>query len=79
MNPVPAAFWSIVATEMLQHLNTSRQGLTENEAGQRLARFGANLLKPRKRSDALALLVAQFRSPIILILLFANGLVILLT
>jgi Mg2+-importing ATPase len=32
------------------------------------------LLKPRKRSDALTLLLAQFKSPIILILIFAAGL-----
>ena len=42
--------------------------------GQRLARYGSNLLKPQKRSDVLTLLLAQFKSPIILILLFATGL-----
>ncbi len=74
MNPVPPAFWSIAPTEMLQELETSIDGLSTDEAGQRLLRFGGNLLKARKRSDVLTLLVAQFKSPIILILLFATGL-----
>jgi Mg2+-importing ATPase len=59
---------------MLQKLETAKEGLTANEARQRLARYGANLLKPPKRSDALTLLLNQFKSPIILILFFATGL-----
>jgi Mg2+-importing ATPase len=74
MDRLPPAFWSISATEMLQQLQTAKEGLTTDEAGQRLARYGANLLKPPKRSDVLTLLLAQFKSPIILILIFATGL-----
>jgi Mg2+-importing ATPase len=59
---------------MLQQLQTTQAGLTSAEATQRLARYGANLLKPHKRSDVLTLLLAQFKSPIILILVFATGL-----
>ena len=68
------AFWSLSTTELLQQLQTTPAGLTGDEARQRLARYGANLLKPPKRSDVLTLLLAQFKSPIILILLFATGL-----
>ena len=74
MNPIPPAFWNVAATEMHQHLNTSEKGLTVNDAQQRLVQFGANLLKVRKRSNVLTLLLAQFKSPIILILFFATGL-----
>ena len=74
MNKSTAAFWSIAATEMLQQLQTTAQGLTTGEAQARLTRYGANLLKPKKKSDALTLLVSQFKSPIILILVFATGL-----
>ncbi len=74
MNRIPHAFWSISATEMLQQLETAKEGLTAEEARQRLLRFGANRLKPQKRSDAFTLLLAQFKSPIILILVFATGL-----
>jgi Mg2+-importing ATPase len=70
----PLAFWSLPAAELLARLQTTPQGITSDEARQRLARYGSNLLTPRKRSDALALLLAQFKSPITLILLFAAGL-----
>ena len=47
-------------------------GLTTGEAKKRLLDYGANRLKPQKRSDAFTLLIGQFKSPIILILLFAT-------
>jgi Mg2+-importing ATPase len=74
MKQLPAAFWSVSATEMLQCLETAKEGLTGAEAGQRLTRYGSNLLKPKQRSDVFTLLVAQFKSPLILILFFATGL-----
>src|ERR1035437_1570241 len=73
MNQLPSAFWSVSATEMLQLLGTAKEGLSSGEAGQRLVRYGSNLLKPQKRSNVLTLLLAQFKSPLILILLFATG------
>jgi Mg2+-importing ATPase len=74
MNQLPSAFWCISATVILQHLGTAKEGLRSEEARQRLARYGSNLLKPQKRSNVLTLLLAQFKSPLILILLFATGL-----
>lgn len=74
MNQHPSVFWSIPTAELLQHLQTTPQGLTSGEARQRLTHYGANLLKPKQRLNALTLLLAQFKSPIILILLFAAGL-----
>ncbi len=74
MNQPPVAFWSLSTPEMLQQLQATQEGLTSTEARQRLARYGSNLLKPHKRSDGLTLLLAQFKSPIILILVFATGL-----
>jgi len=65
-------FWSISGTELLNTLQTAAGGLTTNEAKQRLTKYGANRLKPQKRSDVLTLLFSQFKSPIILILLFAT-------
>ncbi len=74
MNLIPPAFWSISVTEMLQKLQTTKEGLTSVEAKQRFELYGANLLKPQRQSDVLTLLLAQFKSPIILILFFAIGL-----
>jgi len=67
-------FWGIPASEMLQKLWTKTEGLTSSESSERLKKYGANILKPKKQSNALALLLSQFRSPITLILLFAAGL-----
>ncbi len=74
MNQLPSAFWCVSTTEIFQHLGTAKEGLSSDEARQRLARYGSNLLTPQKRSDVLALLLAQFKSPLILILLLATGL-----
>jgi Mg2+-importing ATPase len=74
MSECPIAFWSLPATEMLRQLQTTQDGLTTVDATQRLARYGSNLLSPPKRTDALTLLIAQFKSPLALILFFATGL-----
>ena len=74
MSQKPLAFWSLSGTEMLQQLQAAKEGLTADKAGQRLRRYGSNLLKPPKRSDVPTLLIAQFKSPLILILFFATGL-----
>ncbi len=78
MEQFPVAFWSVPSAEMLQRLESGTQGLTTAEARRRLALYGSNLLKPKKRSDTLTLLLSQFKSPIILILLFATGLSLVL-
>ncbi len=69
-----SSFWSAPASEVRQQLQTTPRGLTGDEAGKRLKRYGSNLLKPKKRSDAPTLLLAQFKGPITLILIFAGGL-----
>ncbi len=68
------SFWSIPPTDLLTQLETRPEGLSGEEAKRRLISYGANLLKPPQRSDALALLLSQFKSPIILTLVFAAGL-----
>ncbi|MGA7722550.1 MAG: magnesium-translocating P-type ATPase [Ignavibacteriaceae bacterium] len=74
MDQIPTAFWSASETDILKNLNTTKDGLKTGEARQRLAQYGANTLKPPKRSDDFTLLVGQFKSPLILILLFATAL-----
>jgi len=74
MNESPDAFWSTTPPELLWQLETTPEGLTSTEAQERLRQHGPNLLRPKKRSDTLTLLLAQFKSPIILILILAAGL-----
>jgi Mg2+-importing ATPase len=71
---IPQSFWSSSGVDLISQLQSTTDGLETGEAKKRLAGFGANRLKPQKRSDAFTLLVAQFKSPIILILLLATGL-----
>jgi len=74
MNHNETPFWNVPSLELLQQLQTTPQGLMDDEVQQRLLRYGSNLLKPKKKSDVLTLLLAQFKSPIVLILIFAAGL-----
>jgi len=72
MDPNSHQFWSVSTTESLGKFQTTITGLTSDEAKKRLTDFGANRLKPQRRSNAFTLLIGQFKSPIILILLFAT-------
>ena len=68
------SFWSIPVKELLGKLQVTAKGLSSGEAQKRLTSYGPNSLKPQKSSNAFTLLISQFKSPIILILLFATGL-----
>jgi Mg2+-importing ATPase len=67
-------FWSLPAAEMLTTLRCTPQGLTGDDAHQRLVSGGSHARRRKGRTNTLALLLSQFKSPIILILLFAVGL-----
>src|SRR5678816_2968809 len=67
-------FWNVPVGELSERLHTNPDGLTTAEARARARDYGPNRLRPSKRSDALTLLIAQFKSPLILILLVAVGL-----
>jgi P-type Mg2+ transporter len=77
MNP-QSAFWSLSAAQVLETLNASANGLSTHDAKRRLIKYGANSLKQQRKSSAIGLLLNQFRSPIILILIFAAVLSIFL-
>ncbi|WXG41759.1 MAG: HAD-IC family P-type ATPase [Candidatus Freyarchaeum deiterrae] len=79
MEQYSQTFWSVPAADLLQPLQTTPQGLKSEEAEQRLKIYGPNRLKPKKKTTSLSLFLAQFKSPLILILLFAAGLSFFLT
>ena len=64
-------YWSFSPQEILNKLNTGIDGIMESEAKARLETYGLNRLKPKKKSDLFTLLISQFKSPIIIILIFA--------
>jgi Mg2+-importing ATPase len=68
------AFWSLSIRDVIERLGSRLDGLNSDEASQRLKLYGSNLLKPRKKTDAVTLLLAQFKSPLIIILLLAAAL-----
>jgi P-type Mg2+ transporter len=78
MNLQNFPFWSLPADRVLQQLHSSAQGLSDRDAKQRLLQYGVNSLKQQRKSSAIELLLNQFKSPIVLILMFAAALSIFL-
>jgi Mg2+-importing ATPase len=64
-------YWQNPTDDLMQDLGTTAAGITEAEAPERLKTYGPNLLQSHKRLDALGLLLAQFKSPIVIILICA--------
>lgn len=64
-------YWSRPADELIARLGSRRTGLTQDEAAARLARDGANVVREESSISAARILLRQFRSPLVLILLVA--------
>jgi Mg2+-importing ATPase len=67
-----SAFWSLPVDDVLRKLDTNPAGLSADEARERLKTYGPNLLQARKKRTTIRLLLNQFKSPIIIILVFAS-------
>ncbi|MEN6370103.1 MAG: magnesium-translocating P-type ATPase [Thermotogota bacterium] len=68
----PDAFWAHPVDRAFEKLATTPAGLNSQEAELRLATSGPNHLHEAKRAGSLALLAAQFKSPITLVLVGAS-------
>jgi Mg2+-importing ATPase len=64
-------FWSVPAAEALRRLQTAPQGLSAADAVSRAKRYADRRLAPKKRTDTVTLLLSQFSSPIVLMLVGA--------
>ncbi|MFH1587884.1 MAG: HAD-IC family P-type ATPase [Candidatus Diapherotrites archaeon] len=64
--------------ELFQQLNSSRNGLVQEEAEKRLIEFGKNKLKEKKDFSVLKIFLNQFTSVLVLILFVAGGISFLL-
>ena len=60
-------FWSLSADGLMEQLSSGPNGLTSTEAKRRIRVYGPNRLHSGKRTDAVTLLLAQSKSPLILI------------
>ena len=65
------AYWSIPAEALLAQLDTRISGLSSGEARARLDDVGANAIRAGRGASALTAFARQFRSPLVLILIFA--------
>lgn len=67
-------FWSHSIHDVIEWLGSGVDGLTNDEVSKRLKLYGSKLLRARKKTALFTLLLAQFKSPLIVILLFAAAL-----
>jgi magnesium-transporting ATPase (P-type) len=74
----PSAYWRLGPPEALAALGCSSHRLTSEEARDRLARFGPNELEAARGAGDLGLLLRQFTSPIVPLLVFATILSLIL-
>lgn len=74
----PSRFWLVDADTLASSLGSRPEGLSSREAGDRLRLHGRNTVELRQSHRGLRLLLIQFTSPIILMLVGATALSILL-
>src|SRR5512133_2738016 len=67
----PEAYWSLAPEQLLSALHTTSNGLQSEDAEQRLKRYGLNAIKVQQQATALGLILNQFKSPLVLILIGA--------
>lgn len=77
-NTLKKSFWALKTSEVLDLLETTNEGLAEEEIKERLKLFGKNKIPEQKRIAKLKLLLNQFKSPLIFLLLIAGAITILL-
>src|SRR3989344_5078821 len=66
-------FWALPVQKVIEILETNtRNGLSENEAERRIKVFGPNVIEKPRQFSGFFILLNQFKSPLILILLFAG-------
>ena len=67
----PEPFWAQPRDRLLVGLHSTADGLSADEATHRLQQFGPNTLGTGRQATALGLFLNQFKSPLVLILVFA--------
>jgi Mg2+-importing ATPase len=65
-------FWSKDVNEISQSVNSSINGLSEKDAQEVLRQVGPNSIQSKEQVTPLGLFINQFKSPIVLILIFAT-------
>ena len=73
------SYWSMSIPDLLRQFNKNQEpqqyqqtGLTAAEANLRLSKYDKNLLKSKRETNSISLLISQFKSPIIIIFIFTS-------
>jgi Mg2+-importing ATPase len=66
-----ASYWSVAPEKLLAELQSSRAGLDQHDADIRLRQYGPNSINAGSKSSVWVLLLHQFKSPLVLILVVA--------
>ncbi len=64
---------SLPIEKIFKDLQTSKNGLSEHEVRKRLALYGRNVIAEKKEINVILEFLSHFKSPLIIILLFAAG------
>lgn len=70
-NDVNPKWHALKTNELMRALQTSRRGLSEEEAERRLKEFGPNELREKKRTSALNIFIGQFKSIFVIMLILS--------
>lgn len=71
-SPFISDFWHAGAENIIEKLESNSEGLKKGQAAARLKLYGQNTLKSSDKKSAIMLLLAQFKSPITLLLIIAS-------
>lgn len=77
-NELMAHFWHLKPEEVLHNLQTNPEGLSQEEANKRIRKYGKNIIEGKKKFGVLRLLLSQFNTPVIYLLVFAATLALIL-
>src|SRR3989344_2550291 len=72
------SFWALKTSEVLDLLETTNEGLSENEIRERLKIFGKNEISEQQKITRIKIFLSQFKNPLIFLLLIAGAITILL-
>jgi P-type Mg2+ transporter len=69
---VPETYWAIAPEQLMSTLHTTPNGLKQSDTANRIKQYGFNSLKAQRQTSVIGLLLSQFKSPLVLILIFAS-------
>src|ERR1035438_9808901 len=76
--PTKTDIENLTTEELLHNLQASADGLSDHEAESRLETYGPNILKNEAKITVLKLIIGQFKSALIYMLVLASALAFLL-